>query len=96
MKKELNLETLLTSDKLELKNLSFEQGLKLLEELVAKVEEGTLPIDSAMNAYEKGVSLIEHLQGQLNGAEEKLKILRKRSKNDSKGLVEVEEKNGEY
>lgn len=85
MKKGLNLGDLLSVEKLDLKTLSFEQGLRLLEELVEKVEEGSLPLDQAMNAYERGVLLVGYLQRQLNGAEEKLKVLRKRTETDPKG-----------
>lgn len=84
MKKEITVEALLSAEKMDLKALSFEQGLKLLEALVGKVEEGSLPLDSAMSAYEKGVQLVDHLQKQLGGAEEKLKVLRR------KGGKEVE------
>jgi exodeoxyribonuclease VII small subunit len=57
--------------------VSFEDGLKILEELVEKVESGTLPLDKSVLSYEKGVMLIEHLRKQLSGAEAKLKVLQK-------------------
>jgi exodeoxyribonuclease VII small subunit len=57
--------------------LEFEDGLKLLEELVGKVESGTLPLEKAINSYEKGMTLIGHLRQLLSGAEEKLQILSK-------------------
>lgn len=60
-----------------IKSLSFEQGLKLLEELVALVESGSLPLDRAVTSYERGVALLQHLRGQLAGAEERLKVLQK-------------------
>lgn len=60
--------------------LNFEGGLKLLEELVERVESGALALDKAVSAYEKGVKLIEHLRAQLAGAEEKLRVLQKDSK----------------
>ena len=61
--------------------LSFESGLKLLEELVASVESGSLPLDKAVLSYEKGVALVSHLRSLLSGAEEKLKILQKPQEN---------------
>ena len=60
-----------------LKDISFEDGLRLLEDLVEKVESGDLPLDKSIVSYEKGVALIEHLRKQLSGAEAKLKILQK-------------------
>ncbi len=59
----------------ELKALSFEQSLKLLEQVVAAVENGSLPLDGAIGAYEKGSVLVQHLRKLLSGAEEKLRIL---------------------
>jgi exodeoxyribonuclease VII small subunit len=55
--------------------LSFEQALKLLEEVVASVESGTLPLDRAIGSYEHGTALIKHLRKLLSGAEEKLRVL---------------------
>lgn len=78
MTKTLNLKEFLEEDgDKRLSGVSFEQGLKLLEELVAGVESGTLALDKAILSYEKGVALIAHLRGVLNGAERKLEILQK-------------------
>ena len=77
MSKKVNLEELLKntdSDKL-IAGLSYEDGIKLLDELVVKVEKGELSLDNAMHSYEKGMKLIERLRSLLAGAEEKLKVL---------------------
>ena len=55
--------------------LSFEDGVALLEELVTKVESGTLPLEQAVIAYERGTSIRDHLQGLLKKAEAKLQII---------------------
>jgi exodeoxyribonuclease VII small subunit len=55
--------------------LSFEQALKLLEEVVTSVESGSLPLDRAIGSYEHGTALIKHLRQLLAGAEEKLRVL---------------------
>jgi exodeoxyribonuclease VII small subunit len=60
-----------------LATLSFEQALKLLEEVVTAVESGTLPLDQSIGSYEKGTVLVQHLRSLLSGAEEKLRILGK-------------------
>ena len=62
---------------IDLSTLSFEQSLKLLEELVASVESGSLPLDKAILSYEKGVQLVNQMRTLLSGAEEKLKVLQK-------------------
>ena len=74
-----SLEQLLSADDTEkyIAALSFEQGLKLLEELVSKVETGQLALDKAITSYEKGAKVIEKLRMLLSGAEEKLKVLSK-------------------
>lgn len=73
------LAELLKSDNLEayLNEISFESGLKVLEDLVEKVEEGSLPLDQAVLSYERGAGLIEHLKSLLAGAEAKIKVLKK-------------------
>jgi exodeoxyribonuclease VII small subunit len=55
--------------------MSFEQALKLLEEVVTSVESGSLPLDRAIGSYEHGTALIKHLRQLLSGAEEKLRVL---------------------
>ena len=69
--------------------LSFEQGLKLVEELVAQVESGALPLDQAVLSYEKGVALVAHLRKLLAGAEERLRVLQ-----ETGGEIREEEING--
>lgn len=82
MVKKVNLESLLTTEDNEalISELTFEEGLKMLEELVSKVESGSLALDKAIVSYEKGVKLIDRLRSLLSGAEEKLKILQKPGK----------------
>ncbi len=58
-----------------LKNLRFEEGLKVVEELVSRVETGQLSLDNALQAYERGSLLVDHLRSLLEGAEAKLQVL---------------------
>jgi exodeoxyribonuclease VII small subunit len=73
----VTLETLLSGEVSEeqVHGLSFEQALKLLEEVVTSVESGSLPLDRAIGSYEHGTVLIKHLRKLLSGAEEKLRVL---------------------
>lgn len=82
MTKTLTVQELLEDEKAseKIKDLPFESGLKLLEELVGKVESGTLPLEKAISSYERGVLIVSRLREQLSGAEEKLKILSKSGK----------------
>lgn len=63
-----------------LKALRFEDGLRIVEELVAKVETGALSLEKALQAYERGALLVEHLRSLLEGAEAKLQILNDKRK----------------
>jgi len=75
--KGITLEALLTGEVSEerIGKLSFEEALKLLEEVVTSVESGALPLDRAIGSYEKGSNLVQHLRKLLSGAEEKIRVL---------------------
>lgn len=76
-KEEVTLEGLLSGEvsPQQVETLSFEQALKLLEEVVVSVESGNLPLDRAIGSYEKGSLLVKQLRTLLSGAEEKLRVL---------------------
>ncbi len=61
---------------------SFEEGLKELEAVVKELESGELPLERALELYEKGVALSERCRKQLEEAETRIEILSK--KNDEK------------
>ncbi|OCG16145.1 exodeoxyribonuclease VII small subunit [Gilliamella sp. wkB292] len=54
---------------------SFEQTLKQLEAIVSQLENGDLPLDEALNEFEKGVKLARTGQKQLQQAEQRIQIL---------------------
>ena len=61
---------------------SFEERLSRLDQIVAKVEGETLPLDEAMKLFEEGKKLIDSLQNELKEAEEKIaKSLKGNSEN---------------
>ena len=64
-------------DESAVKGLSFEEGLKLLEELVEQVESGTLPLERAITAYERGSLVVAQLKKALEGAEERIRVVNK-------------------
>lgn len=71
----LTLKQLLKLEKAEdFQDVKFEEGITLLEELVAQVESGELPLDIAIQSYESGSLLVQHLQSLLGDAQAKLKI----------------------
>jgi exodeoxyribonuclease VII small subunit len=59
--------------------LGFEQALAELEGLVERLEHGDLPLDEALKAFERGVSLTRQCQSSLQAAQQKVEVLLKRS-----------------
>lgn len=57
---------------IDIKNLSFEEALLQLENIVRELESGRIKLDDAVNAYEKAVSLKQLCENKLKDA--KLKI----------------------
>jgi exodeoxyribonuclease VII small subunit len=65
---------------------TFEQSLKQLEKIVAELESGDIPIESAMKKFEEGVELSKYCSQILDETEKKVALLMKNS--DSK-IVET-------
>lgn len=56
----------------------FETSLKKLEELVRRLEEGSLSLDDSLKAFEEGVKHAAFCSGKLDEAERRVEILLKR------------------
>jgi exodeoxyribonuclease VII small subunit len=59
--------------------LSFEAGLQELEGLVKEMENGDLPLERALELFEKGMKLSETCRKQLAEAEMRVETLIKRA-----------------
>jgi exodeoxyribonuclease VII small subunit len=55
--------------------LSFEKALEELEALVAKMEDGRLPLEESLAAYQRGAALIKFCEGKLTDAQARIAIL---------------------
>ena len=55
--------------------MTFEQALKSLEEAVAQLEKGQMPLDESLAAFETGIELTRRAQKALGEAEQKVKLL---------------------
>jgi exodeoxyribonuclease VII small subunit len=55
----------------------FENSLKRLENIVAKMEKGELSLDESVKLFEEGINLTRALTKQLEEAERKVEILLK-------------------
>jgi exodeoxyribonuclease VII small subunit len=53
----------------------FETALAQLEALVARMEDGSLPLEESLAAYQKGVELARICQKRLDAAEQQVKVL---------------------
>ena len=62
--------------------LSFEDALANLEEIIQRMESGEAPLDSLITHYQTGVKMLKLCREKIEGAEMKIK--------------EVQEKDGEF
>lgn len=62
--------------KKEEKELSFEESLKALEDIVAVLEKGESDLEKSMEMYESGVKLTAKLNRQLKAAKLKIEELK--------------------
>jgi exodeoxyribonuclease VII small subunit len=57
----------------------FEQSLAELEALVAKLEQGDVPLEDALKTFERGVALTRQCQSALRTAQQKVEVLLSRN-----------------
>ncbi len=56
-------------------NPSFEDAMAELEQLVAKMESGELPLEASVAAYQRGSELVKYCAAQLERVEKQVKVL---------------------
>ena len=61
----------------------FEQSLAELEALVAKLEQGDVPLEDALKTFERGVALTRQCQTSLRTAQQKVEVLLSRGGEES-------------
>lgn len=54
---------------------NFETALSELEQIVSRLETGELPLEDALNEFERGIQLARQGQQQLQQAEQRVQIL---------------------
>ena len=59
-------------DDADIAQLSFEDALRALEEIVRKLEGGEVPLDSSITLYERGEALRKHCQARLDSAQARI------------------------
>ena len=65
------------------KSPDFEQSLTELEALVAKLEQGDVPLEEALKTFERGVALTRQCQTALRTAQQKVEVLLARNGEES-------------
>ncbi len=56
-------------------NPTFESALAELEDIVASMEAGQLPLEKSLAAYKRGAELLKFCQSALSDAQQQVKIL---------------------
>lgn len=55
--------------------LTFEKALEELEALVSRMEDGKLPLEESLAAYQRGAELIKYCESRLADAQARIAIL---------------------
>lgn len=55
--------------------MPFETAIERLESVVDRLEEGDLPLEAALSAFEEGVGLSKRCAAQLDDAERRIEVL---------------------
>lgn len=73
----------------------FEESLELLEELVAKMEEGSMSLDESLKAFEDGMALYRRCASALENARQRVEKLIKEGEKLAAVPLEVGRESGE-
>ena len=63
----------------------FEEGMKSLEGIVGRLEQGNLPLEQSLDAFEKGIHLLRVLHDKLEEVERRVEVLVR----DADGVLRV-------
>jgi len=69
----------------------FEQGLEELEKIVERLEGGEMPLEQALELFERGVQLSDNCRKQLEEAEHKVEILLRKGRKVEAEPFELDE-----
>ena len=54
---------------------TYEAALQELEQLVARLESGQMPLDQLLAGYQRGAALLAHCKHRLQAVEDQIKVL---------------------
>ena len=67
-----------------MKELTYEQAYKRLEEILEKLESGSVPLEESMKLFEEGTKLANFCNSKLNAAEQKFtQLITENSESDN-------------
>ncbi|MBU2960915.1 exodeoxyribonuclease VII small subunit [Citreicella sp. C3M06] len=71
-------------------DMTFEQAMAELEQVVGKLERGDVPLEASIELYKRGDALKKHCEAKLNSAEEKVAQIQLDAGGEPAGLKTVE------
>ena len=75
----------------DVKALSFEAALEELEKIVKQLEEGRIPLDTALQVYERGVALRAHCEAKLKDASSRIDKIIAQADGENMTLMPLDE-----
>lgn len=72
------------------KDMTFEQAMAELEQVVGQLERGDVPLEESINLYKRGDALKKHCEAKLKSAEEKVAAIQLDASGEPTGLKPVE------
>jgi len=70
--------------------MTFEQAMAELEQVVGKLEAGDVPLEASITLYERGAELKAHCEAKLKAAEEKVAAITLGENGAPQGTTPVE------
>jgi len=74
----------------QISEMSFEDAMKALEQVVSKLERGDVPLEDSIKLYEQGAALKKRCETKLKEAEEKVAAITLDSDGNPTGATPVE------
>lgn len=70
--------------------MSFEQAMAELEQVVGQLERGDVPLEQSIDLYKRGAELKGHCEAKLKSAEEKVAAIQVDAEGEPTGIKPVE------
>lgn len=74
-----------------MEEMTFEQAMKRLEEIVTQLEAGEAPLDKSMTLFEEGTKLSAFLSKTLDEAEQKVLMIQKQDGQEQETPFDIDD-----